>query len=170
MLAVLPKRFERFGLGLHPDKTRSVIFRRPDYLESGKPQTLDFLGFTHFWAKSRTGKWLVYRRTAKDRFRRAVSNIEAYCKRCRHEPLAMQHRALGRMLTGHYAYFGITNNARSLVRLHTEAARVWRKWLNRRSQRARMNWKRFARVTERYLLPSPRIANPYSRSTSEPMT
>lgn len=167
VLSVLSKRFESFGLALHPEKTRTVAFRRPDRLRSGEPQTFDLLGFTHFWGRSRTGKWLVHRRTAKDRFRRALSNIEAYCKRCRHEPLRVQQRALGRMLTGHYAYFGITNNARSLVRLHHEVERVWRKWLNRRSQRARMNWERFQRVKERYPLPQAHVRAPFSRSTSE---
>jgi RNA-directed DNA polymerase len=170
VLAVLSKRFERFGLELHPVKTKLVGFRRPDRLKSDRPQTFDLLGFTHFWAKSRTGKWLVHRRTAKDRFRRAVSKIEAYCKRWRHASLAEQQRVLARMLTGHYAYFGITNNVQALVRLRHETERIWRKWLNRRSQRARMGWDRFTRVRERYPLPKPRVVHSYSRTTSEAVT
>jgi RNA-directed DNA polymerase len=168
VLDVLSKRFERFELALHPEKTRNVVFRRPDWLASGSPQTFDFLGFTHYWAKSRTGKWLVHRKTAKDRFRRTVSNIEAYCKRWRHLPLAMQQRTLARMLNGHYAYFGITNNAVALVRIHTEAERAWRKWLNRRSQRARMNWERFKRVKERYPLPRARVVHSFAARPAKP--
>jgi RNA-directed DNA polymerase len=167
VLAVLSKRFERFGLALHPEKTRSVVFRRPDRLKAG-PQTFDFLGFTHFWGKSRTGKWLVRRRTAKDRFRRTVSKIETYCKRWRHAPLAMQQRTLSRMLMGHYAYFGITNNAAALVRIHNEAERAWRKWLDRRSQRARMDWQRFKRVKERYPLPRARGVRSSIRRPANP--
>jgi RNA-directed DNA polymerase len=170
VLAILSKRFERFGLELHPVKTKLVGFRRPDRLKSGRPETFDLLGFTHFWAKSRTGKWLVHRRTAKDRFRKAASKIEAYCKRWRHASLAAQQRALTRMLMGHYAYFGITNNVQALVCLHRETERVWRKWLNRRSQRARMDWDRFKRVRERYPLPSPRVVHSYSRTISEAVT
>jgi group II intron reverse transcriptase/maturase len=168
VLEVLPKRFERFGLALHPEKTKSVVFRRPDWLASGAPETFDFLGFTHFWAKSRTGKWLVYRKTAKDRFRRTVSRIEAYCKRWRHAPLAEQRRTLERMLNGHYAYFGITNNAAALKRVRYVAERAWCKWLNRRSQRARMTWERFARLEKRYPLPPIRIVHSYAARPAKP--
>jgi len=169
VLAAISKRFERFGLALHPEKTRQLVFRRPD-IASERPGTFDFLGFTHFWAKSRSGKWLVHRRTAKDRFRRALSRIEAYCKRHRHDSLREQQHVLARMLTGHYAYFGITNNAQALVRLHAEAESAWRKWLNRRSQRARMNWKRFARAKKRFPLPRARVVHSFSRSISKPVT
>ena len=168
VLNVLSKRFEKYGLALHPEKTRSVVFRRPDYLKSGAPETFTFLGFTHFWGKSRSGKWLVHRNTAKDRTQRAVTKMATYCKRWRHAPLATQQRALGRMLTGHYAYFGLPNNADALWHLHTEAERVWRKWLNRRSQRARMTWDRFTKLKERYPLPKPR-AKPWAHSTSKPV-
>jgi RNA-directed DNA polymerase len=166
VLDVLSKRFERFGLALHPEKTRSIVFRRPDYLIDGMPQTFDFLGFTHFWAHSRTGKWLVHRKTAKDRSQRAVTKMATYCERWRHAPLATQHRALTRMLTGHYAYFGLTNNTHALWRVRGETANAWRKWLDRRSQRARMSWRRFEQLLERYPLPKPTVRT-YSRTTSK---
>lgn len=169
VLDVLSKRFERFGLALHPEKTRSVVFRRPDYLMGGTPETFDFLGFTHFWAHSRSGKWLVHRKTAKDRTQRTVTALVTYCERHRHAPLATQHRALSRMLTGHYAYFGLTNNTHSLWRVRDEAAKAWRKWLDRRSQRARMSWGRFVHLLERYPLPKPKVGT-YARSTSKPVT
>jgi RNA-directed DNA polymerase len=167
VLAALSKRFERFGLVLHPEKTRQVCFRRPDMIMSERPGTFDLLGFTHFWSKSRSGKWLVHRRTAKDRFRRTLHRIETYCKARRHDPIGVQQRMLARMLNGHYAYFGITNNVSCLIRLRDEAQRAWRKWLNRRSQNARMDWEHFARVKRRYPLPRARVVHSFQRTTSK---
>jgi group II intron reverse transcriptase/maturase len=104
-LAVLPKRFGKFGLTLHPDKTRLVPFCRPDRVDSDDdgPGTFDLLGFTHHWGKSLKGKWIVKQRTAKDRFSRALHRFREWCRWHRHDPLKAQHLALVKKLNGHYA-------------------------------------------------------------------
>ena len=162
---VLPKRFEKYGLTLHPEKTRLVEFRKPskrppsgDDDESGGGRTFDFLGFTHHWAKSRKGNWVVKKRTAKDRLRRALMNVNQWCRSNRHRPIAEQHRILAAKLRGHFGYFGITGNSRAVSSFAFRAVRIWRKWLNRRSQKARMTWERFGRLMQRYPLPLARLA------------
>lgn len=116
VLAVLPRRFERFGLRLHPEKTRLVPFRRPQRRIRGiggvgrRPGTFDILGFTMYWARSRRGNWVIKRRTARARLARAVRAIGEWCKHNRHEPISIQHAVLSRRMTGHYGYFGITGN------------------------------------------------------------
>jgi group II intron reverse transcriptase/maturase len=164
VMAVMPKRFGKYGLTLHPEKTRLVEFRRPDRRPpssggggNGRPGTFDLLGFTHFWSKSRTGKWIVKRSTAKDRFRRALARIADWCRKHRHDGVREQQRALAQKLAGHYGYFGITGNFVALKRFLYGVRRVWRTWLDRRSQRAKMNWEKMAKLLERYPLPRPRI-------------
>jgi group II intron reverse transcriptase/maturase len=165
VMAVLPKRFEKYGLTLHPEKTRLVEFRRPDKRappEVGPPRppgTFDLLGFTHFWGKSRPGKWIVKRSTAKDRFRRALARVVAWCRWHRHDDVREQQLALASRLRGHYGYYGITGNSRALSRFWHEVTGVWRKWLNRRSQNAGMTWERMHRLLKRYPLPPPRIVH-----------
>lgn len=159
---VLPRRLGRYGLTMHPDKTRLVPFRRPrrDERKDGsarRPETFDFLGFTHFWGKSRRGRWIVKRRTAKQRLVRACHAIHEWTKRHRHWRLAEQHRALGQKLRGHYAYYGITGNVQALERFHRQATRSWRRWLDRRNQQRKMTWERMNRLLERYPLPRPKV-------------
>ena len=163
VLDVLPKRFGKYGLTLHPDKTRLVPFRRPDRGDDGDgdgPGTFDFLGFTHHWARSLRGRWYVQKRTAKDRFSRTLRRISDRCRRHRHEDVETQQRALARQLSGHYGYFGVTSNYRSLARLAHEVKRIWRKWLSRRSQKAALTWEAMSRLLERHPLPKPRIVHP----------
>lgn len=155
VLAVLGKRFERYGLKLHPEKTRLVDFRSPraGVTESAQSaRSFDMLGFTHFWARSRKGRWVVTRKTAKARFGRAVRRIAQWCRRFRHLSVREQQQALNRKLQGHYAYYGVTGNARALARFLHEVGRTWRKWLGRRSQRACMTWERFNRLLQHYPL------------------
>jgi RNA-directed DNA polymerase len=156
---VLPKRFGKYGLTLHPEKTRLVPFHRPDRVYGGNDGhgTFDLLGFTHHWSLSRNGKWVVKRHTAKDRFSRTLRRIREWCRTHRHDDVEKQHRALARKLNGHYAYFGITSNYAALRRLWHETKAIWRKWLSRRSQKAFVNWKAMHRLLERFPLPSPRI-------------
>ena len=121
---VLPKRLEKYGLRLHPDKTRLVEFKRPKTPpEAGGSDTksFDLLGFTHFWGRSRKGNWVVQRKTAKDRFSRSLQRISVWCRRNRHLPLREQHSALSAKLLGHDAYFGITNNGRALQALRYQS-------------------------------------------------
>lgn len=175
VMAVLPKRFGKYGLVLHPEKTRLIEFCRPDRRRSRvsgdashRPGTFDLLGFTHYWGKSRSGKWFVRRSTAKDRFRRALQRVAAWCCRHLHDDLQAQQKGLAQKLMGHYGYFGITGNSKALQRFLHEVTRVWRKWLDRRSQRARVTWKRMPVLLARYPLPQPRIAIPYAPRVANP--
>jgi RNA-directed DNA polymerase len=163
VLDVLSKRFDKYGLTLHPDKTRLVPFHRPDRDDGddGGPGTFDLLGFTHHWGLSRKGKWVVKKRTAKDRFSRTLRRIAEWCRMHRHDDVESQHRALVRKVNGHYAYFGVTSNYASLARLVHEVEAIWRKWLSRRSQKGFLNWKAMHRLLERYPLPAPRIVHRY---------
>ena len=163
MLAALPKRFGKYGLQLHPDKTRLVPFHRPDRKDGGGggPGTFDFLGFTHHWGLSRRGKWVVVYRTAKDRLSRALRRIRGWCHEHRHADVEAQHRALVLKMNGHYAYYGVTSNSDALGRFWHAAQRTWQKWLSRRSQRAYLNWGRMRRLMERFPLPRPRIVHQY---------
>jgi len=160
---VLPKRLARFGLQLHPEKTRLVRFQAPRGKErpspSDGPGSFTFLGFTHFWGKSRKGNWVVKRKTAASRFTRSLSRVREWCRRWRHEPVPWQQRQLSRGLRGHYAYYGITGNYQALSNFHRQVTREWRKWLHRRSQKAKMTWERFNRLFVNYPLLRPRIVH-----------
>jgi group II intron reverse transcriptase/maturase len=172
VLEVLPKRFGKYGLELHPDKTRLVDFRRPDRFPpaqaGGGPGTFDLLGFTHYWGKARSGKWVVKQRTAKDRFRRALKRVAEWCREHRHDEVRAQQAALGHKLRGHFGYFGITGNFEAIARFFRRVSEVWRLWLNRRSQRASMPWPRMQRLLERYPLPRPRIMRPLLPRAASP--
>lgn len=157
---VLPKRLARFGLRLHPEKTRLVAFHRPLVKElnrANRPGTFDFLGFTHFWGHSRHGRWIVRRRTAKGRFTRGLRATREWCRQHLHRPVAWQHAKLCKHLHGHYAYYGITGNFRALERFLRQVTRTWRTWLDRRSQKAGVTWETMNRLLARYPLPTPRI-------------
>lgn len=168
--AVLPKRLGKYGLTIHPEKTRLKRFQQPrgPVERSTRPATFDLLGFTHYWGRSRRGYWVVKRQTARTRFRRAVATAARWCQRCRHWPLADQQRRLNSMLRGHYAYYGITGNSRRLAAYRYEVVHVWRKWLARRSQRARMTWTRFFRVLERYPLAPAVVTHSIYRHAAKP--
>lgn len=164
VLEVLPKRFAKYGLALHPTKTRLVPFQRPSLYSGSKgreggegPGTFDLLGFTHVWRRTRRGGWSIQRKTAKNRFRRAMRAISTWCRNNRHRKMAEQRVALSRKLNGHYAYYGISWNIRMLEAAYEKTRCVWFKWLSRRTQHARMTWERFESLLERYPLPKPRI-------------
>ena len=176
VLDVLPKRFGRYGLTIHPEKTRLVAFqppRRPD--RSGpaavtQPGTFDLLGFTHFWGRSRKGFWVVKRRTARSRLRRAIKKISQWCRLNRHQPIAAQHRTLWQKLRGHFAYYGITGNGEALRRFRDAVARLWRKWLMRRKRRGYIPWTQFLRLLARYPLPPPVVVHSVYRRVGEART
>ena len=159
VLAVLEKRLGRFGLALHPDKTRLLPFWRPPTMQqSGQgPATFDFLGFTFYWRRTRTGHWRMGCKTRRASLRRAKQAIYDWCRRHRHQPVEAQHAALSRRLRGHFNYFGVSGNFRSLLRLVEATKRAWYKWLCRRSQRKRLNWERFTDLLRQRPLPHPRI-------------
>ena len=156
---VLGKRMERFGLRLHPEKTRLIAFERPEAGQrSGKgPGTFDFLGFTMYWRRTRRGRWQMWCKTRSKGLRRFNRMVSEWCRRHRHLPVQDQHAALKRRLVGHFNYFGVNGNTRSLARVVYATVRVWRKWLRRRSQRTRLTWERFNQLLERFPLPRPRV-------------
>ena len=151
----LAKRFERYGLRLHPEKTRLLPHRRPDRTDtSGKgPSTFDFLGFTHYWGRARSGQWTPRVRTRTARLRRCIVAVADWCRSHRHEPVKEQHTALTRRIAGHFNYFGVNGNVPSLRHVRRVCERVWHKWLNRRSQRAHKSWARFADLLRDFPLP-----------------
>jgi len=158
---VLPKRTLRFGLTVHPEKTR-LLRHRPRRHQSDESGSFDFLGFTHFWGRSRKGRWIPKRKTAKGCLSRALRAINQVLRRVRHSPVPEQAHLLSQKLRGHYGYFGIRGNAASLGQFSHEVKRLWRKWLGRRSQRAQLNWKQFNSLLRRHPLPPPRL-RPRSR-------
>jgi hypothetical protein len=127
--------------------------------DDNEPGTFDLLGFTHYWKRSaRKGVWVVARKTAKGRFTRAIRKVSEWCREHRHDPVIEQHRGLVAKLRGHYQYFGITGNGRALLGFYESVRRLWRRWLNRRSQRNTMTWERFAMLQQHCVLPRPVIA------------
>ena len=166
VMAVLPKRFGKYGLTIHPDKTRLVPFARPQEqkgrAEPGsvpRPGTFDFLGFTHYWGKSRRDNAVVKKRTAASRVRRFAKAIGEWCRRNRHRPIPEQHATLSQKLRGHDAYYGVTGNCSSLNRMRAIVARVWRKWLSRRSWKGRFGWASLWGLLERMPLPAARVVH-----------
>jgi RNA-directed DNA polymerase len=162
VLDVLGKRFAKYGLTLHPEKTRLVEFTRPPrspHGDQGDRGTFDFLGLTHHWARSRAGNNVVRQKTAKDRFSRALRRVTEWCREYRHLPIKEQQEALGQKLRGHYAYFGITGNYPALRALHQEVKRIWRKWLGRRSNDGYVTWAKMDALLKRLPLPLPRVVH-----------
>jgi hypothetical protein len=163
VLDVLPKRFGKYGLTIHPDKTRLVPFQRPSCRpaqpgspEVPRPGSFDFLGFTHSWSRSQRGNWVVKRKTAGRRLRRAVTKIAAWCRQNRHLPMAEPYPALQPKLQGPYAsYGGLIGNLRCLSNFRYEVMRLWPKWLSRRRRRGRWPWARFSRLLQVLVLPWP---------------
>jgi RNA-directed DNA polymerase len=146
VMAVLGKRMQRYGLALHPDKTRLLPFRPPAQAQRGGkgPTTFDFLGFTLHWRRARNGQWRLACKTRRARLGRAIRAVYDWCRSHRHRSLAEQHAALVCRLQGHFNYFGVNGNSRSLRCLLYHAKRAWYKWLHRRSQRVRLTWRSFA--------------------------
>ena len=158
---VIAKRFARFGLRINAGKTRLVRFGRPP--RSGgsgeKPGTFDFLGFTHYWGKSRNGHMVVKVKTAAGRFRRALGKIREWGWENRHLPLKLQQRELNEKLRGHDAYYGVTGNYRMLSQLRCEVAKLWRKWLLRRNRGNSPNWEKFQAMLRTFPLLPARIVH-----------
>lgn len=159
VMGVMGRRLGRFGLTLHPDKTRLLPFRRPPASQQGGkgPATFDFLGFTLFLGRGRTGRWRMGCKTRSARLRRSIQAVADWCRRNRHLPVRVQHAALARRVRGHLNYFGVSGNIRSLVLFVNEVKYLWLKWLRRRSNRTRLTWETFKPLLVRFPLPSPRI-------------
>jgi group II intron reverse transcriptase/maturase len=159
VMAVLGKRMARFGLVLHPQKTRLLDFRRPARSrgEGKSPRTFDFLGFCWYWRRTRRGSWAVTCKTRRARLARAIKAVHTWCRDHRHLPVKQQHEALTRRVQGHINYFGVNGNMHSLRGFAEQVKRSWFKWLNRRSQRARLTWERYEDLLRDLPLPQPRI-------------
>ena len=156
--ALLPKRLGRFGLEVHPEKTRLVDFRRPTAAQnSPRPGSFDFLGFTFFWGRTRKGHWVPKQKTAKGRLRRSLRSMNQWLRSARHLPVPVQASQLASKLRGHYGYFGIRGNSYALSCFYREAVCLWRKWLSRRSQRGAIPWQAFHSLLRRHPLPPPRL-------------
>jgi group II intron reverse transcriptase/maturase len=159
VMAVLPKRFEKYGLRTHPEKTRLVKFLRPAHgaRKDRTNGTFDFLGFTHYLAKARYGAWVLKRRTIRKRLRRAISRYAQWCKYNRHLPVKEQWKKLRQKLTGYYQYFGIRGNYDSIHWVYYSLRFAWRRWLGRRSQKGYLTWKKLQKILTQFPLPKPRI-------------
>ena len=160
VMAVLEKRLGRFGLTLHPDKTRLLPFRRPPTGATERERSGHLrLSGVHVLLAADPDRvdWRMGCKTRRASLRRAKQAIYDWCRRHRHQPVEAQHAALSRRLRGHFNYFGVNGNFQSLLRLVEATKRAWYKWLCRRSQRKRLNWERFTDLLRRCPLPRPRI-------------
>jgi RNA-directed DNA polymerase len=157
---VLPLRLGKFGLRLNTEKTRLLPFGKRQawraFRDGTRLPTFDYLGFTHYWGRSRTGKARLKRKTSKKRLRRAVVEINHWLRQERNaRKLPDLWRAVSRKMRGHFNYFGVTDNSPALYRFARAVQRLVLKWLNRRSQRRSFTWESFRRYAKRYPLPRP---------------
>jgi len=175
VMEVLPKRFGKYGLAIHPTKTKLVPFRPTlSSTDGGKgPRahrlgTFNLLGFTHYWTRSLRGHWVIKLKTASDRFSRAMRSIDSWCRDNRHISLREQQQKLNEKLRGHYAYYGVTGNSGALSSFLDEVERRWRKWLYRRNRNRAFNWVRFRRMLQRYPLARVRTVHSIYRHAANP--
>ena len=170
VLAVLPKRFEKYGLTLHPEKTRLIEFGRyaaKNAKKRGeKPATFNFLGFVHIGARSRQGKFTLHVKTIAKRLRRGLTAIWEWCREHRHDPVSEQQKTLNAKLRGHYQYYGLPTNFRSILRFKRRVERIWREWLSRRTRGKRLTWERFQNILRQYPLLPPRITRAWASAGS----
>jgi group II intron reverse transcriptase/maturase len=164
-LTDLRERLAKFGLELHPDKTRLIEFgrhaaRRRAAQGVGKPETFDFLGFTHLCGKTKTGRFWLRRITISKRMRAKLREVNDQLKRRRHQPIPEQGRWLASVVRGHRAYYAVPGNTDAVAAFRTQATRHWYKALRRRSQRTRTNWERMNRIAKRWLPPA-RVMHPF---------
>jgi len=167
-LRVILLPFEKYGLLLHPDKTKLLEFGRNAWGKgrgTGKrPQTFNFLGFTHYCGTSRKGKFAVKVKTMSKKLSRSMKRVADWCRKHRHKPLVDQWRKLCQLVRGHYEYYGRRGNSVALNRFRSHVRRTWKKWLNRRHRGNSISWDRFARIERTYPLPPPRILMIRSRN------
>jgi len=166
MHRALSERFAKFGLELHPDKTRVIAFGRYACRDGerkgrGKPETFTFLGFVHIADSNRNGTFQLRRHTSGKKLRASVARVKEACRRRRHQPVVVQHAWLSRVVKGHYNYYGVPSNCRALDQYHWEVTRLWHRSLQRRSQRGRWREGQRARFLERFGLPTPKIVHPW---------
>ena len=179
LMEVLPKRFAEHGLTIHPEKTKLIEFGRPRSQAApptqarGNPSkppaskpggesssgngTFDFLGFTHYWARSRRGSWVIKRHTSRKRVKRTIKSYWQWCRDHRHRPITEQHQKLSQKLRGFYQYAGVRCNYRAMASVRENVKRAWRYWLSRRSHKSDICWENYAKLLECFPLPQPKI-------------
>jgi group II intron reverse transcriptase/maturase len=167
-LEAMRERFEEFALSLHPDKTRLIEFGRFAAADRerrglGKPETFDFLGFTFICGRSRTGKFLVKRKTRRDRMRAKLQAIKQELRQRMHQPIPDQGRWLGQVVRGYFNYHAVPTNSPTLVTFRFFVTELWRRTLRRRSQKDAMTWERISRLANDWL-PRPRILHPWPQA------
>ena len=163
--AELRERFRRFNLELHPEKTRLIEFGRFAAVSrrrrgEGKPETFDFLGFTHICGQTRGGWFQVVRHTMRKRMRGKFGELKVELRRRLHHPVPEVGRWLASVVRGHFQYYGVPNNWYALSSFRLQVTRLWSQALRRRSQRTRVTWGRMQRLAKRWL-PNARIHHPY---------
>lgn len=171
VLVVLRERFGKYGLKLHPEKTRLIEFGRKALAKSEepgakRPGTFDFLGFTHIAKRSRRGKFTIQLRTMRKRLRRSVKEISVWCQKHRHDPVKEQNKRLNAKLRGHYQYYGRPTNFRSLWEYRQAVRRIWKKWLNRRTRGKTVSWPVYEQLLGLHPLLRPRITHPWAGAVS----
>ena len=164
-LDAMRARFEEFALSLHPDKTRLIEFGRfaaanRERRGQGKPETFNFLGFTHICGKSRAGKFQIKRKSRRDRVRAKLKEVKAELRRRMHGPIREQGEWLKQVVTGFCNYHAVPNNMRALAAFRHHVMDLWRRTLRRRGQKHRMTWVRIAKLADHWL-PKPRILHPW---------
>jgi len=160
-LQVLPKRFGKYGLELHPEKTRLIEFGRSAWGRSKrdgtKLGTFNFLGFTFYCSESREGRFTVKSKTMSKRLRRGLKRVANWCRVNRHLAVEKQNSYLRAVLLGHYQYYGLRANYRCLLQFYRGSIRLWKKWLGYRHRSGAVPWVKMNRILTRYPLPRPRI-------------
>ena len=167
IMKALPLRFAKYGLEINADKTRMISFGRPPREprdpRGPKPGTFSFLGFTHYWGKTRKGWYAIKWKTDSRRLAGSIRSFWHWCRDHRHLPLENQHRTLSAKLRGYYQYYGIPFNTKSLNTLNFRVTRAWRYWLNRRGGRHKLTWKTFYRLLKGFPLPHARIVHGWDK-------
>ncbi len=161
------ERLGTFSLSLHPEKTRLIAFGRHAAVDRarrgiGKPETFDFLGFTFICGKSRKGKFLLMRKTRRDRMRAKLREVKEELRRRMHQPIPVQGTWLGQVVTGFFNYHAVPTNYRALRAFRDHVVDLWRRSLKRRSQRDFTTWERIKKLANDWL-PKPRILHPWPR-------
>ena len=167
VLKVLPKRLRKYGLEMHPDKTKLVQFKQPrdggeGYKHKNRPGTFNYLGFTHYWKKSRKGNPVIGKKTMDSRLGKALKRINEWCMQNRHVKLKNQQETLCSKLRGHYNYYGVTGNYRMLAKFLMNVERTWKKWLARRDRKRKLNWTKMKRVLKMFPLTKPYIKHSFA--------
>lgn len=164
IMHVIPKRFAKYGLQINAEKTRMISFHRPPRgytraTHGPKPGTFTFLGFTHYWGRTRKGWYAIKWKTDRRRLRRSTRAFWQWCRDHRHASVEVQYQVLCAKLRGHYQYYGVPFNTAAMGKVYSDLTRAWRYWLNRRGGRKKLNWSTYKRFQSEFTLPGPRLVH-----------